>query len=247
MGETVIGAKEAEVIFKEVLDRYDINGWQVVVDKEGKRRNFAINPTIKEIYIPSDRALSRRLHVFTEKRARAVAEHEIGVHVLRASNGSKQSLKLLSLGLAHSIAGEEGLASYVQQQSEGANEFYGFDRYMAISLAMGLDGHTRDFRSVFELIEAYYLLTLPADSENIRSSARNAAWATCVRIFRGSTGLNNGQVYTRDIIYFEGNINVWNLLIDKPHIFESLFVGKFDPLNKDHVDALCELEIIKPF
>ncbi len=28
----------------------------------------------------------------------------------------------------------------------------------------------------------------------------------------------------RDIVYFEGNVGIWNLLIERPEVFDSLFI-----------------------
>jgi hypothetical protein len=43
----------------------------------------------------------------------------------------------------------------------------------------------------------------------------------------------------------EGNIGIWNMLIERPEIFESLFVGKFNPLLPRHIQTLQTLEILK--
>jgi hypothetical protein len=72
-----------------------------------------------------------------------------------------------------------------------------------------------------------------------------AAWDVCVRIFRGTTGQTPGAICTKDIVYLEGNIGIWHLISDKPHIFESLFIGKFNPLLNRHVKSLQTLGILK--
>jgi hypothetical protein len=244
--QKLVDSATAVRLFEEALASYGIGGWQIVLDTSGVRKRFAVNAKEQKIHVPNDTALSQRALPLTVSATEALVQHEVGVHALRSHNGSQQPLRLLSLGLAAYIRGEEGLATYVQQQTEGATEFYGFERYMAISLAIGMDGIKRDFRSVFDIMEAYFLLHF-GTYEDAPVRARKGAWQVCERTFRGSSGRTAGTVYTRDIVYLEGNIGTWNLLIDKPDIFESLFVGKYDQLNTAHVAALAELGIIESF
>jgi len=238
-----LSSAEVARVFEETLRAYDIDGWEVIVDEEGSRQRFAVNPYRKLVHVPGDAALANRRVPFTPTSAQALAEHEVGVHVRRAHQGSQQPLLLLGLGLDGYLKGEEGLASYVQQQVEGADEFYGFDRYMAISLAVGLDGSPRDFRAVFSSMVDYYTVTLRS-RKNIEERARSAAWDVCMRIFRGTTGQSAGTVFTRDLAYFAGNIEMWQFMTDYPERFNDLFIGKFDPLNQEHVTALQSLDIL---
>lgn len=235
-------AVEVAEVFQSVLDRHEINGWSLEVDTTGYRTRFSVLPDHKIINIPNDIHLGSRARPLTQNRALAVAEHEVGVHVRRAFEGEKQRLQLLSAGLQGYLRGEEGLASYVQQQIEGATEYYGLDRYLAISVAIGMDGTKRDFRSVFGVVRDYYTLSFSPKTNEQRIAL--LAWELTVRIFRGTTGQTPGLVYTRDQVYFEGNVGIWELLIERPHVFEQLFIGKFDPLAAEHVEALRDLDII---
>jgi hypothetical protein len=238
-----IDAPAVANIFSATLARYEIEGWQVVIDETATRRRFSVNGQKRLIYIPTSSVLLERAHPMTRTRAHALAEHEIGVHVRRAHLGYQQPLRLLSIGLSGYLVGEEGLAGYVQQQVEGAEEFYGFDRYLAASLAIGMDGTPRDFRSLFVAMRDYYLLMLPAgDTQNIR--ANDAAWEVCTRLYRGTTGEGTGCIFTRDISYFEGNVQLWDLVAQKPHAFEEFFIGKYNPCNAAHVEALQALGIL---
>lgn len=173
----------------------------------------------------------------------ALAEHEVGVHVRRCFEGSRSPLLLLQYGLDSHTIGEEGLAGYVQQQIEGADEFYGFDRYLAASLATGMDGQKRDFRAVFSLMTDYYTLRFNAGPKD--EAPIHAAWNVCVRIFRGTTGKSAGTIFTKDIVYMEGNIGIWHLISEKPERFEQMFLGKFNPLLSRHVKSLQTLEILE--
>lgn len=235
---------EVKDIFLNTLKNCGIKGWELQVDNRHERNRFSVKPSEKIIFIPSEKQLLSRPLPLTYLHVQALAEHEIGVHVRRTYEASLGKLKLLEIGLDNYLIGEEGLAGYVQQQIEGAVEFYGFDRYLAASLASGMDGKERDFRSVFGLMKDYYTLKFVNEKTEFELAATRSAWDVCVRIFRGSSGQTAGAIYTKDIVYMEGNIEIWNLLSEKPHVFESLFVGKFNPMLSRHVRTLQTLDIL---
>jgi len=236
---------EIKVIFQAVLDRCEISGWKLKVDEKEVRSRFSVEVSKKTIHIPSENQLMTRSAPLTHIKVQALAEHEIGVHVRRVHEASQGTLRLLEVGLDNYLTGEEGLASYVQQQIEGADEYYGFDRYLAACLALGMDGQVRDFRAVFSLMTDYYALKFSSEKNILEPEPFKAAWDVCVRIFRGTTGQTPGAIYSKDIVYMEGNIGIWNLLSEKPQVFESLFIGKFNPLSSRHVRTLQTLEILK--
>jgi len=107
-----------------------------------------------------------------------------------------------------------------------------------------MDGTKRDFRAVFSIMTDYYTLK-HADEDEADVVPFRAAWNVCVNIFRGTTGKTAGAIFTKDIVYLEGNVGIWHLISDKPHIFESLFLGKYDPLLSRHVKSLQTLGILK--
>ena len=240
---------QVEAIFTGALAQYGLKGWTLAVDQTGKRTRFSVNNQQKVINIPAEQQLLARASQLTEVNIEALAAHEIGVHARRSAAGEASKLQLLRLGLDTYLLGEEGVAGYVQQQVEGATEFYGFDRYMAASFAIGLDGEKRDFRGVFSIMVDYYIMRYATaagvTNKILKERAQQAAWEVCVRVFRGTTGQTPGCIYTKDIVYLEGNISIWNLLTEKPHVFPDLFVGKFNPLSSRHIKSLQTLGIIK--
>ena len=237
-----ITALEVKDIFEETLQRYNVTDWSVMIDIKCERSIFAASQRYKIVYIPCDEQLNNRPQKFTALQAEALAEHEIGVHVRRAFSGARSPLSLLSIGLHGYLSGEEGIASFIQQQTEGATEFYGFHRYLAACLATGMDGEKRDFRAVYNLLYDYFVLISEPGYEV--KKAQIFAWNTCVRIFRGTTAKKAGYIFTKDILYLEGNIEIWNEIIKKPDILPSYFVGKYNPLIKEHVIALTKLGIL---
>ncbi len=243
-GKEIASVDQARAIFQNTIDRLEIEGWQLVVDDTNTRARFSVNPYRKIIHIPSQEQLFARPKRLTDVQLEALAEHEVGVHARRAFEGEKSGLMLLQIGLDSYLAGEEGLAGYTQQQIEGSSEFYGFDRYLAACLAIGMDGTPRDFRAVFSLMTDYY--TLHYANEGLSTvTPVTAAWNVCIRIFRGTSGQTAGTIYTKDIVYMEGNIGIWHLISEKPDRFESLFLGKFNPLLSRHIRSLQTLEILK--
>ncbi|MCB9810271.1 DUF1704 domain-containing protein [Candidatus Nomurabacteria bacterium] len=243
-GVPVESIDEVIKVFKDTLERLEINEWSLVIDNSSLRTRFSVDPFKKLVLLPNQEQLMSRASKLTNVQLEALAEHEVGVHARRAHEAINSPLKILKIGLDSYLPGEEGLAGYVQQQIEGADEFYGFDRYLAACLAVGVDGTPRDFRAVFSLMTDYYTLKFKEDAV-VNKAPFRAAWDVCVRIFRGTTGQTAGCIYTKDIVYMEGNIGIWNLLSEKPHVFESLFVGKFNPLLNRHVRSLQTLEILK--
>lgn len=243
-GVPVESIDEVIKVFKDTLERLEINEWSLVIDNSSLRTRFSVDPFKKLVLLPNQEQLMSRASKLTNIQLEALAEHEVGVHARRAHEAINSPLEILKIGLDSYLPGEEGLAGYVQQQIEGADEFYGFDRYLAACLAVGVDGTPRDFRAVFSLMTDYYTLKFKEDAVVDKAPFR-AAWDVCVRIFRGTTGQTAGCIYTKDIVYMEGNIGIWNLLSERPQVFESLFVGKFNPLLNRHVRSLQTLEILK--
>lgn len=235
--------KSVAAVFQSVLDQCGVSGWKIACAEGLTRRIFSLNEAARTIYIPDTSYLKVRKKRLTKVGVQALAAHEIGVHVVSAYNGGRQPLQLLAIGLPGYLRGEEGIATYRQQCIEGASEYYGFDRYLAVALVLGFDGVERDFRGLFEVMQDYYTLILPPTEELI-DRARSAAWDVCLRTFRGTTGQSTGVCYTRDINYLEGNIGIWQLLSTQPEWEKYLTIGKYDPLNKTHVEALRALDIL---
>lgn len=126
----------------------------------------------------------------------------------------------------------------------------------------GLDGKKRDFREVYEILNKHFYLKAlikklekseskvsdekkkkPENYEKTLAVAVNNAWNRTVRTFRGSNQSKAGVCYTKDIIYRQGNIAVWQLIGKKPEELFRLSVGKYDPANPRHIWILDQLGI----
>jgi hypothetical protein len=234
--EKVYSADEIKTAFAEYLNKYQIKGWRVVVEKEGKFSGLNVSQQKRVINIPSTRKLKHSALL-------ALMEHELGTHVLQRENGERSKLKLLGLGLDRSLRGEEGVATYREQKIKGTKSFRGLDYHLAISLAQGIDGKKRNFREVFEVLKDYYFIRSKKDKTDALEAAKTEAWNDCTRIFRGTTCKTRGACLSRDMVYREGNIGVWRLLKDNPEEEMTFSIGKFDPTNQRHMYILEQLAI----
>lgn len=220
---------------KEIVSRLRAQGWSVVVDK-----NIASITVLRgegRIKIPEESALS-------PIQLKALIGHEIKTHVARTEKGRRSKLRILELGLDRYIRGEEGLATYAEQKIKGAESFSGFPGHLAIALASGLDGKKRDFRETFEVLKDYFFIKSKIkDKKEALKEAETLAWNRCVRTFRGTTCKTKGSCFTRDIVYREGNIGIWDVLTKNPQEERRFSVGKYDPANPRHIWILDQLGI----
>lgn len=229
-------AEEIKLAFEDALEEYQLEGWKVVIDVEGKYTAITTSQENKEIIVPENRKLSY-------KKLIALIRHEIGTHARRRENGERTKLKLLGLGLDRYLKGEEGIATYEEQKVKGLSDFSGFDSYLPISLAIGVDGHKRNFREVFEIMKDYYFVNSKKKKEEALVAAQDSAWKHCIRTFRGTTCATPGCCFTKDIVYREGNIGVWSVIHDNSGEEKRFFVGKYDPANERHIWILDQLGI----
>jgi hypothetical protein len=125
-------------------------------------------------------------------------------------------------------------------------DFSGFDGHFAISLAIGVDGTPRDFRKTFEILKKYYQLQnilKGMSREDAEKKSDTSAWERCVRTFRGTDARTPGVCFTKDIIYREGNIAVWESVAKNAPEMSRWDVGKYDPSNPRHIWILDQLNI----
>ncbi|HUD03248.1 MAG TPA: tyrosine/phenylalanine carboxypeptidase domain-containing protein, partial [Patescibacteria group bacterium] len=133
-----------------------------------------------------------------------------------------------------------------QALANNADDFSGLDGHLAIGLARGLDGQPRDFRQVYEVLEKYYLLnnlTKGKELDEALVKAQNTAWNRSVRTFRGTNCKTPGVCFTKDIIYREGNMGVWDVIRNNPEEMIHFNIGKYDPSNVRHLWILEQLGI----
>ena len=249
----VDSAEKIHKMFSDYLVEQGINNWIVQIDHPGARTSFGVNQTTKVISIPHDSDLSLRKKVLTKVSLQALLMHEVGVHVVRRENGDASALALLGVGLDNYLRAEEGIATLAEQLITGTSQYSGEIGYFSIGAAMGILGNPLPFAELYTVLNAYFTLSIADrqletegfyEVEELAMMATDQAWNRALRVYRGSTGNTPGAVYTRDIIYLEGNRRMWKLLDSEAHIHPDWLVGKYDPTNPHHVHALKELEIL---
>jgi hypothetical protein len=229
-------AEEIKIAFEKSFQEMGLNGWTAEIRPAGQFSGIKVSQDKKSILIPED----RKLDIYM-LQARIV--HEIGTHAMRREKGERSKLRLLALGLDRYIKGEEGVSLYNEQLARGTSGFRGLDYHFAISLATGMDGKKRDFRKVFEILKDYYLIKLKKKETSAMDEAQNDAWKDCVRIFRGTSCKTPGACFTKDIVYREGNIGIWDVVKNNPEEVRRFSVGKYDPTNPRHIWILEQLGI----
>jgi hypothetical protein len=233
-------ATEIRDIFQGALNTLQGEGWDVVIDTSSKS-GISVDQEHKTINIPESRQLAF-------EKLRTLVAHEVGTHVARRLNGERSKLQLLGLGLDRYEKGEEGIATMREQslKDERIEDFAGSEGHLAISMAMGLDGTPRDFREVYEIMEKYFYLkalSVGGEPDEALKLAQTSAWNRTVRTYRGTNCRSKGVCFTKDIVYREGNIGVWEVVRENPDELVRFSVGKYDPANTRHIWILDKLGI----
>jgi hypothetical protein len=240
-----IDGKELNEVFASSLNwltRYDDADWidWKVLGGTGTIPN--VKPGEKVIDVPygSTATLKSNLN--------GLLAHEILTHALRSKNGYKRS-PLLGRGLPGIEEIEEGFAILAEQAVSGKKLHRHRDRYIDISLALGiLGGRQRTRQELFDIAYARWMVRSQAGgnySSDQEASIRRKSWNRVDRIYRGGPGDSRGEqqaIFTKDIVYYSGYKKALGYLIDnlevgKPAaaVFEFVSQAKFDPTNPVHI------------
>lgn len=187
----------------------------------------------------------------TANKAKGLFAHEILVHGLRGLNGKKISIELQK-GLPGYIDAEEGMGVFMDYAVTG-NLPDSADKYVDIAMALGMiDGTKRTRQEMIELVSVRMAIKneLEADSEKqTDQQVVNKATAHVNRIYRGSLGNEFVGVFTKDIVYFKGFLDM-AVYIEQEiaagknihEIIEYIMQFKFDPTNDQHANELERLK-----
>lgn len=236
--ETLKSILESELTKLSLKDN-----WVVKIDSENKYKRVLVFYANKTIILPSSKIdlLDGIDYKITYKKCLRLVAHEIKTHVLRSSNGFNSKLKLLSVGLDSYAEAEEGLATFREQEDLGTGKYFaGFNSYLAIGLAFGMDrGNSK--RSPHELFE----LLVPVYHSLYFKDIRKAQYAALKRVLRTYVSFDAGYlINTRDLYYRSGNIKIHAFYSDSQMSEESINAGIFDPTNEVHVQELRKLGVI---
>lgn len=233
-----LNAEAIKIAFEEALGEISAHDWEVTI-VDG-RSAVSVDQELKQVKVPSSKLVTRL-------QLRKLIAHEIKTHLQRRLHGERSKLMLLGLGLDRYSRGEEGVATMREQVLTGdVADFAGLYGHLAVGLASGLDDIPRDFRDVYEILEKYYTFTNMTKGQTLEAAqlnAKNSAWDRCVRTFRGTDCSTPGICGTKDMIYREGNIDVWEVIKSNPSEMIRFNVGKYDPSNDRHIWVLETLGI----
>jgi hypothetical protein len=243
---TFLSAAEIQSRILQILQEYGMTNWRVLIASRGGR--FSVQANQRVVAIPNDQALQARRpeRRITERRLHGLIAHEVLTHARRAEAGAQSPLRLLSIGLPEYLSGEEGVAALREQVALGEIEYLNQDIYFAIGLAYGLDlmsemtnGQLRTMRQVYTILHDYLTVRYGIGDR----SAQQGAFNLCRQIYITNPHRDIPTVFTRPLIYLTGNIAVSSLVAKDTAVQSWFDIGKYDPTNQQHLDALAELKI----
>lgn len=191
-GVTEYTFESLQDVFTKVLDFSGLSekGWQAGLYE---RTNFiSIAKSKKKILIG---------HVtvsLSQSRLIGLILHEVYIHSLWSEHVVDRNTDY-----------EEGIGTLIEQLM--LREFHPLRmyRFLAICLAVGLDGQKRTMREVYELLCEIRRVLRPDDSEE---KARLFVAKEVVRVYRNLPPTVPGLVYIRDKNYMENNSKIWSTL-----------------------------------
>ena len=227
----VIKQEEGDLICRQALDRIGAGNYEIA---DAPNVTWAVSRLPRRLYRPRGYQLTRNDFI-------GLVGHEIGSHILESINGARQPLRLLEMGLAGYLKGNEGRGllreqvvyeSITEALAQPAWE-YCIMKHLAISLVLGYGDERYDFVRLYDLLYGLYRFwrerRYPSHPINEEYS-REHAWFLTVRILKGTDG--KGGCYQKDIVYLEGIAGLWRLAAISPDIIVLGDQGKFNLLDE---------------
>jgi alpha-L-glutamate ligase-like protein/uncharacterized protein (TIGR02421 family) len=215
--EDMLTAAKAAPIFEEVLQRYGLHDWQVVV-----RPSLVADCTVggTSVYL-------REGALFSREHVDSLIAHEIETHVLTAENGKNQPFELFRRGFAQYLDTQEGLAVWSQNRvlSPHHDKRYGPARnVLAIAYAM---------EHSFAETRRYLVDELGYRPEK--------ALGKTIDLKRGLTDTSKPGGFTKGIVYFRG-LRAIEHYVEQGGDIARLYVGK---VALEDLDLLEEIPGVK--
>lgn len=213
------------------------------VDRNQEKDSLSVSSGDKKIVVGVNRAN------VTPVQLEGLFAHEVLVHANRALQGAKRS-EQLSTGLPDYLDFEEGLGVFSEYAVTGEIPVKNVNRYVDIALALGLSGEQISRHELLDFV--MNRAQLINDLDEIKKSQEDIekeVYAHVNRIYRGSLGNEYIGVFTKDIAYHKGFLQVGAYIESSVKMGNSvadtmdfLLQGKFDPTNEVHMSYLSELE-----
>jgi hypothetical protein len=202
----ILGYKEIEKVFRVVFDELGLEDWAVAESKNISKNSIKVGIKSKKVFV--DPNIER-----TQFKLRKTIIHEVGTHVLRATNGRKAGFDALSkANLPSYLDVEEGLATW-NEQNLGLLTDKWLAKKAALTYALYI-GEDMSFRQLYNAL----LGVLP----------KYGAFSTTYRVKKGLKDTSYRGLYTKDIVYFRGFRRVMRKLEKDPSLYELLYAGKID-------------------
>lgn len=233
----ILHALDIKKVFETKKQELGLDDWSIELDVRGKSNSITVHHKAKKVVIPRGRRLK-------ESQVRALAEHELGVHIQRRVNGERTDIALLGVGFAGFLLGEEGIAKYYEREVYRGSINSSLKSYLLLSLALGVDGKQRDFREIYAVSELIFRSMCGKYFTTEIRSARHYAWGKAMQLFRGTTGTSAGVCFRRQLVYLEGFVRMKEVFEQETLTKEEVMLGKYDPANGVHVENLRKLGVL---
>lgn len=205
--EGELTASEAADEFSRVIEESGLSEWAVEVVNDMHAR-VAVNSQTRTLKLSGPARFSRTA-------VERLIVHEIGTHILRATNGGRQRLRLLALPLGTSELTEEGLA-VLNEARAGVLDARDVRKYALRALA----GAWSNDGGFAEVVERLLLHT------DVRSAVEIA-----IRAKRGIQNLTVPGAHMKDISYLAGYVEVARHVAAHPADYDLLMSVK-QPLER---------------
>jgi uncharacterized protein (TIGR02421 family) len=197
----LLSAEEAKEIFEEVLAKYGLHDWQVIIREH----------TIARTTVGGRKVTLRADATFAKPYIPALIAHEIETHVLTAENGDHQPYELFRRGFANYLDTQEGLAIVNQ------------NRFLS-------PYHEKRFGPVRNILGAAYALEHSfADTRhylhNDLGYDEAKALSKAIELKRGFSDTSEPGALTKGIVYFRGQRAI-EQFIEQGGDLARLYIGK---------------------
>lgn len=215
-------------------------GWRITIDPS--KVSVSTNSEKRTITLPDN---TRR----NSSELKRLILHEQEVHARRGENGASSGIRILHTGTSDYAAVEEGLGVLLECAVEGNFDNPSFDRaryrYIAAGLAYGVDGTSRDGRSVYEILWRLLAINNTQDgniTEAEINKSKDQAYSIIENAFRSTNFSTRGVIYTKLKIYYEGLADAAKFLQsnldDLEAAFDLMMIGKYNFTNEHETNTV---------
>lgn len=199
--EDMLTAEQVQPLFEDVLVKYGLHEWQVVISDN----------VIARCTVGGHKIYLRRDALFSKANLGGLIAHEIETHVLTAENGAHQPFGLFRRGFANYLDTQEGLAIYNQNRvlPEYHDKRFGHVRNI-LAVAFAMEHSFADTRQYLEEELGY-------DPEKALNKA--------IDIKRGFAQTQEPGGFTKGVVYFRGLRAIEQYLLQGGDL-KRLYIGK---------------------